>query len=249
MRPIHAAVIAAVLLFAAPLRAAEDSASAPEIFPLAAKVFDADYVVEVELLFGKPVGTMYPSTSDDPRNWQFPPSLIREAMKTLKIVRNIKPSASLTGLFLPGYVHILNPDSPCWWEAHRIGRIHALIFLHEKPDGTLEHLAGTEAEWGQYCSLNPEYNNLVAAVQAAVRWQETAPRKKGTRDAWKEERAALQDAANPYLPLLADAFLERAGAMDVVTGSIDAPDGVDAWRQDLLLRTGHPSCVKERPVK
>jgi hypothetical protein len=214
----------------------------PKILEIGQKIFHADFILEVELRFVEPVSGGYPADSLDQRNFKFPPYQINAAMRTLDIIEYLKPSRELTGIVLPPYIHLFNPNSPCWWDAHQKGTLRTLVFFREKSDGTLEHLAGDEQEWGHYTTLNPDYDLLKAAVVKGTSWDEADAFGTSTPGDYSAQVAALHEAGNPYLQLTAAEYLRRNGQQQLLEKEIDYPDGVHAWEAMLMQKTRKPIC-------
>ena len=216
--------------------------------PLGKKVHDADFIIEVEIAFDKPIPGTYPTQAYDPQNWHFPPSLITRALRTAKILRYHKPALCGTDIILPQYFHLFSPHSPCWLIAHTRLSLRALLFFREAPDGTLLQISGEERETGQFTSLNPRYDQLVIAIKAAISWEhgETAT----GEDKWKPQREAIRSGDNPYEQLLAANYLLRNGASSILRGELTAMKlNPDEWEMQLHLEMKTHVCVMTQDTK
>ncbi len=245
------AFLACTLFLAHGVHAGGDIPAGKDI-PLGKKVHDADFIIEVEIAFDKPIPGTYPTTTYDPQNWHFPPSLITRALRTSRILRYLKPALCGTDIILPQYFHLFSPHSPCWLMAHTRLSLRALLFFIEAPDGTLLQISGEERETGQFTSLNPRYDQLLTAIKRAVSWEhgETATGETATgetaggEDKWKPQREAIRNGDNPYEQLLAANYLLRNGASSILRNELTAMKlDPDKWEMQLHLKMKTPVCV------
>jgi len=185
---------------------------AGEEIPFAEKVFSADVIIEVELRFLKPIPRNWPNDVFDPQGWGFPDQLIGEAKRDATIGRILYTKADTIHLSLPGSIFIFSSNSPCWWKAHKRKSLRALVFFTRESDGSLKQACGVEQETGQYSDLNPQYEELVSAIQTSRSWQEERKRAVEPEMVWKEQQQILTESPNIYLVELAQVFLREHDA-------------------------------------
>lgn len=171
---------------------------------LADKVFQAESIVEVRLPLDQPIPKHAPSQTYDPQGRAFPRALFDRAMKDATIERVLKPLPGGTPPSLPKQIYVFAIQSPCWWKAHQKGSLRSLIFLKRDAKGRYEDSGGVEHEQGLYSDVNPDYGQLVKAIQDVTSWtQEAGPR------ALAAQHKILTASHDPYQLYLTVKFLYR----------------------------------------
>ncbi|MFM8552100.1 MAG: hypothetical protein ACKOCD_07290 [Nitrospiraceae bacterium] len=184
---------------------------------LAEKVFQAESIVEVRLPLDQPVPKHQPAKTHDPKSQAFPRSLFVQAMKGATVERVLKPLPGGTQPPLPKQIYVFAIQSPCWWNAHQRGSLRTLVFLKHDAKGRYEDSGGVEHEQGLYSDLNPDYAQLVKAIQEVTTWKQDDS---GPGDRAVQEKI-LTASHDPYQLYLTVQFLNRyaPAVLDEVWGA------------------------------
>lgn len=206
------------------------SVNAGEEISLGEKVFTADAVVEIELSFQKPIPKNWKNRTYNPAGWAFPDHLADEALSKAVVSRVLFSTVAPERIILPKRLFVFSSASPCWWRAHAKKSVRSLVFLKRDDTGAWNQDFGVEHETGHYSNLNPSYELLLTAIQEARLWTEERTQALDVDARWQPQRRILLESANPYMQILAVAFLERHGASKTI---------VDVWTEqyaELRLR-------------
>lgn len=187
---------------------------------LADKVFQAESIVEVRLPLDQPIPKHAPSQASDPQGQVFPRALFDRAMKEATIERVLKPLPGGKPPSLPKQIYVFAIQSPCWWKAHQKGSLRSLIFLKRDAKGRYDDSGGIEHEQGLYSDVNPDYGQLVKAIQDVTSWtSEAGP------GALAAQHKILTASHDPYQLYLTVRFLDRHApeVLDEVWGATGTP--------------------------
>jgi hypothetical protein len=191
------------------------STHAGEQLTLSQKVFDSDVILEVRLPLDQPIPEKWPTKKYDPKSRGFPEALIKKAQQSATVERVLRSGSSEPAPTVPENLYVFSSSSPCWWKAHERGAVRTLVFLKRFTDKT-RAIAGVEHETGLYTDLNPNYEDLVTAIQQAGAWPEERMRAVGAEMLWPAEREVLKSSKSPYLLNLAVEFLRTHDASNVI---------------------------------
>ncbi len=206
---------------------------------MADKVFQAESIVEVRLPLDQPIPKHMPAKAYDPKGQSFPRVLFDRAMKEAKIERVLKPLPGGKTIPLPKQIYVFAIQSPCWWKAHRQGSLRSLVFLKRDADGRYEDSGGVEHEQGLYSDVNPDYAQLVKAIQEATSWKTGAAAGPDDRAA---QRKILESSHDPYQLYLTVQFLNRYApeVLNEVWGAKGTPGRV---QYDKMVTEPAPQAV------
>lgn len=207
--------------------------------PMADKVFQAESIVEVRLPLDQPIPKHMPAKAYDPKGQSFPRVLFDRAMKEAKIERVLKPLPGGKTAQLPKQIYVFAIQSPCWWKAHMQGSLRSLVFLKRDARGRYEDSGGVEHEQGLYSDVNPDYAQLVKAVQEATSWK-TGPA--AGPDDRAAQRKILESSHDPYQLYLTVQFLNRHApeVLNEVWGAKGTPGRV---QYDKMVTEPAPQAV------
>ena len=122
----------------------------------------------------------------------------------------------------------------CWWRAHDSGAVRVLVFADRSgPAGAARGLYGVEGDQGMLTDLNPSFDSLIAAVEAAIGWRARAA--DPTWD-WAGPKEA-GSSTDPYRRLLAYGVAlhaEESAEAAALAESLRGPRGADGRFSGLL---------------
>ena len=211
-----------------------------EWLSLSEKVFRADAIIEVRLVFDKPIPKKWKNKKYDPLGWGFPDQLIGRAKTGATITRILKHVGG-DSISLPGSFHVFSSNSACWWKAHRRGEIRALIFLTKEKNGYKMFL-GVEHETGMYSDLNSDFELLIKAIEETSQWGEERMRAVPVDMLWQRQKSILRNSESSYLLQVAKYFLETHDAADAVDecwGKIGTGERKKNEKRAMILSTSH----------
>ncbi len=211
---------------------------------LAEKVFQAESIVEVRLPLDQPIPKHLQTKTDDPKGQSFPRVLFDRAMKEAQVERVLKPLPGGKTPPLPKQIYVFAIQSPCWWKAHRQGSLRSLVFLKRDTRGRYEDSGGFEHEQGLYSDVNPDYAQLVKAIQEVASWK-PGPAAAGPDDQ-ATQRKILESSHDPYQLYLTVQFLNRHApeVLNEVWGAKGTPGRV---QYDKMVTEPAPQAVCAPP--
>ncbi|MFZ5480531.1 MAG: hypothetical protein ACOZNI_27460 [Myxococcota bacterium] len=134
------------------------AALAGEMWGADGKIARADLVVEVQYTVKGEIPPKWPNKTYDPLGWGFPDHLSDAAKRDAVVTRTLVGQGPP-----PSLEPYLTSSSACWWKARERGSIRILLFFANGAP-----LLGVEMDRGGWTDLNPEYEALVTAVDAAL---------------------------------------------------------------------------------
>ena len=174
---------------------------------LAEKVHGADLVLEFELKFDAEAMATYDKNG---ANAVYPGGPVKAALEKARVVRTIFPAKPPDDP--PKLQHVAGASQACIDAAGLRVKVRALGFFKRDKKGHWQQIFGVEQMLPLHTDLDPKYQQVVAAVQEAVKW----------RAAPETAEASLQ-SDNPILRRLAAGWLQKNGNRSAVDNGWGRP--------------------------
>jgi len=179
------------------------------MYSLGEKLKDAVAVFEFYVPVAGELPADAPGEVRDSERRKFPHSLVEQDDVRLCRVFRRDPAVPPPLVDASG-VSVFSRGSRCWWRAHERGGIHTLVFVDAEGKRTPQ---GVEHERGRYTDLNPDYSQLIEAIEWSLANRE---------DAAAAGEVLVPEQTNPYLLLAAGASLRALEASETQEeGSVD----------------------------
>lgn len=184
-------------------------------YSLGEKVFSADAIVEISIHFNNEnLQSVQP----------IPTHVIEKTVQQVEFIRSISgtPKKELIS-HLPTF-HIFSSNSPCWTAAYFNKTTNVILFL--KHSGKkYRQLTGVENGKGFYTSLNPDYKQLVSAIQTVTHWPEERMQAIAPEMLWQTQKELLSSTNNidNYLRYLTYRFLQSRDSLNSLAINTNRP--------------------------